>query len=39
MKKEVVQKMSYFTASQIQNFPVLEPLGFFALLYFFYEKM
>ena len=37
-KKDVVQQKSYFTATQIQDFPDLEPLGFLALSYFFLLK-
>ena len=35
MKKDVIYQKSYFTARQIFDLPVLEPLEFVALFYFF----
>ena len=38
MKKDVVQRKNYLTATQILDFLVLELIGFLALFYFFYKK-
>ena len=38
IKKKVVQLKSYFTATEVKDFLDLEPLGYFALFYFFCKK-